>query len=169
MELSSEIFQEWDTSNNTWLNQNKVTYFYDEFGQLVTKIWYNSFNAVTMEWIVTRKVEQTFDSEGNQTMYANYEWSTDISDWKRTGLYESVTNEAGDIIKQTNIQWNTQLNKEIIYYFEEKVYNENGKLTSKVFIQSDVYWDGIQYSVMSWGDKEEIVYDELSRVVTSTE
>ena len=169
MEISEQVYQEWNFSNNTWLNQNKTTYVYDVWGQVVTQIWYNSYNTETMEWNATRKVEQTFDSEGNQTMYSNYEWNTDISDWKRTSLYENVTNEAGDVIKQTNIQWNSQLNKEIIYHFMEKAYNDNGMLISRVNIETEVYWDGTQNLVMAWGDKVEHVYDELNRVITATE
>jgi hypothetical protein len=167
--LSEQVFQWWNFESGTWVNNNRMTFVYDDFGQEIIRTWYNSYNSETMEWIISRKAEQSFDSEGNQTVYATFDWDATQSTWKRTALYENVTNEAGEVIRQTNIQWNAQLNKEIIYYYMAKEYNSNGKLVLKELIETEVYWDGSQYSVMAYGEKVVLVYDELSRLITATD
>jgi len=168
-EISEQVFQIWDFTNGTWQNKNKTTFVYDGAGNVITQIWYNSYNYATMEWEISRKAEQTFDSEGNQTMYANYEWDVAKSEWKRTSLNEHLTNETGEVIREANIQWNAQLNKEIIYYYMVKEYNSNGKLVLMESIETEVYWDGSQYSVMADGEKVVLVYDEINRLVSATD
>lgn len=150
---------EWDLGLETWYHNNKNEMSYNEQGLITERIQYVQYNEATQEWTPKVKFVYGYDHMGDNSMTADYSWIPEISDWRLNTLSEHLVDEQGRTLKEIYIYWNNDLNREVISNHQEYAYNENGQLTLVISISSNIYYDGENYHLNSYGYKYVYAYD----------
>ncbi|MEA4982462.1 MAG: T9SS type A sorting domain-containing protein [Paludibacter sp.] len=165
-EVTERINQKWDFSSEKWLNINKNAFVYDSAGNMITELYYESYISESQTWVAARKFEYVYNSKGDQISYAHYNWIASTNSWRLGTKTEYEENDKGEVILDSYTSWNDFLNKEVINYKQQKVYDNNGNLVLELSINSNVYYDGTQYYITVYGDKQEYIYDVNNRLTS---
>jgi hypothetical protein len=165
-ELSERSYQKWEFSNDTWTNISRYTYEYDTAGNITSEYWYENYIPETETWIPSRKFEYVFNGKGDQVSYAYYVWIPITESWRLGSKNEYEEDDNGEVILESQTSWNESLNKEVINYKYQKVYDSNGNLTMEINISSNTYFDGTQFYVTVYGEKQEYVYDANNKLTS---
>ncbi|MDD2286665.1 MAG: T9SS type A sorting domain-containing protein [Paludibacter sp.] len=168
-ELIQQIKQEWDFDGQTWKNVTKEEYAYDESGNLIRQIWYDSYNPETMVWNAQYKTELGYNADGSEALRAYYVWSIALQDWRLTNKYENYYDEYGKPVLEASTQWNDNLQREIINYKNEKVYDNQRNLIVESHIYSNVVLVGSQYYLQTGGEKVENNFNSSGQLLSSIE
>ncbi|MEA4936440.1 MAG: T9SS type A sorting domain-containing protein [Paludibacter sp.] len=164
--VTEKLTQSWDFTAESWKNAGKYTYAYDIKGNILVETWYENYIPETQTWVALRKFEYTYDEEDNQVSYAFYNWMSDTNSWRLGTKNEYDENENGEVILDAYTSWNDFLNKEVIDHKKQKVYDNHGNLVMELTINSNVYFDGTQYYLTVYGDKQEYVFDANNRLTS---
>lgn len=165
-EVTERISQKWDFSGEKWLNINKNAFVYDGAGNIISELYYESYIPESQTWVASRKFEYVYNSKGEQTSYAYYNWINETNSWRLGTKTEYEENEKGEVILDSYTSWNDFLKKEVINFKEQKVYDNNENLVMELNINSNVYFDGTQYYLSVNGDKQEYIYDANNRLTS---
>ena len=83
------------------------------------------------------KTERVYDANGNQTLYANYNWISDKNDWVGSSKYESTYDTNGNKTSIVSYFWLLDISEWSVPSKTEYTYDANGNKTLEV----DSYWD----------------------------
>jgi len=95
--MTSAIISEWNTSNNTWVNSDKITFTYDANNNQLSEldqIW----DTGSQTWKNSYKYSNTY-TQNRLTMQLNQEWITNA--WKNDDRYTYTYDSNGNQITQT--------------------------------------------------------------------
>lgn len=166
LELIAQVQQGWDSDGLVWKNRNRIEYRYNDAGQTIEQIWYDSYDPQTLQWTPNRKIEMAVNWNGTEALHANYEWDLLKRQWKLMYKYENYMDAYGEVVLESNIKWNDILNKEIIHYRSEKTFDEHRNLTMESVIQNTTYWEGMEYKIHYDGHKTINIFDTIGRLFT---
>jgi hypothetical protein len=75
VQLSSELFEQWDSLSQSWVKQSRDTYDYDMRGNLITRLMevWDTTNSV---FVNENRARYEYDAQGNSTDGINEQWKT---------------------------------------------------------------------------------------------
>ncbi len=97
----------WDNNSSQWNHVRKTENTYDAGENLIRSIVsYN--NLETGTWNAYEKQEYAYNTDGLQTLYAEYSWDPVASQWKGESKHEASYDSKGHIMGYTWYEWNIQ-------------------------------------------------------------
>ncbi len=148
--LISKITQQWDSTQNKWINSKKIEYRYDSItGNLLEFIEYGWLNI----WTPSSRILYAYDSVGNNTSvtYQNYDF---FFGWKNDSRWTHVYNAAGKVTESINQEWNNSNSDWENRYKYTYSYDPNSGKKTEVFYFT---WNNGGWGIVKW--RELFSYD----------
>ena len=167
--IVTSLYQDWDNSNNEWINNRKESVKYDSEGRQIyieSYYWDTKYDYTTGDyvhfWNGDEKAEYAFGDNGHQIMEATYYWDSYDTLWVGSNKYESDYDDNGREILYGSYYWDYSNHE---WYGSRKTvsaYDSNGYETLYI----DYNWD---YELKDWvaDSKSEYEYDEYGNQVMS--
>ena len=180
----------WDKGTNAWIGNKKMVAQYDNNDIIIIdvqiyswnreiSIWelsgktipkYNSENRPTevvtyylkgTEWVFEAKEEYMYDVNGNETMFAEYDWDSDANMWvgssnKEEHQYDANNNE----IMHISYHWDSNSNDWVESYKYEYQYNTN----NNIIVDIEYEWNSDSNDWVE-NNKGELQYDDYGNLV----
>ncbi len=122
-----------------WKITARTENIYDDHGSRVfTNVYALDFNADTLKVTSKTKYDISYDANGNQTSYAEFQWNFYLNTWQ--GLYsktERTYDDSSRIISDVRYFWDNEKEDWVGDRKRETSYDENGNKTSDALI----YWN----------------------------
>jgi len=112
----------------------KILYSYDDQGNELLSVNY-SWDALTENWIPSRKQEYAYNDEGSRTLYSMYDWVEDV--WVADRRYLYTYNIEGLMILEEFQYWQPTIEDWGNYQKTENNYDEDGHLLE----ETQFYWN----------------------------
>jgi hypothetical protein len=77
--IDSAISEVWDTLTSQWVEDSKVIFTYDEYGNTI--FFRFRWETISSQWISMTKDEETYDSYGNEILWIEYIWDQTNNQW----------------------------------------------------------------------------------------
>ncbi|WP_340112554.1 hypothetical protein [Maribellus mangrovi] len=133
---TATIYYGFDTE--VWKIIAKSENIYDDHGSLIfSKVYNLHVYADTLRTISKTKYEITYDSVGNQTSYAEFDWDFNSNSWYGIYKTEKLYDSSNRIISVAGYSWDYEKEDWKGGTKKETSYDKNGNETSKTYI----YWN----------------------------
>lgn len=151
-----EVNYHWDMPGNKWELYDKTRYGFNAGGKVILATTYEWDSSLPVPaWVLSGKVENTYDISGNLTSMSAYAWDKQSSQW--VGLMKIETGYNGnDPISVIMYHWDKTVNPTTGWvYFSKTEQTGSGTLPENVkFVEMTGYlWD-----VNKWITKDKDFY-----------
>ena len=172
--LTLWIFSECMIINN-WYGRYKKEYTYDANNKLATQLDYLTI-VTDNNFILTNKIEYTYDSIGNLIMSSSTAWDNTNNIWTMwySGIgYNAFAQQTEytydsnmNLIKTIEYKWDNGINNYKFNLKKEWTYDNNGNKTMEVQYE----WNnGINNWVGGYNEKREWTYDSNNKITMKAE
>lgn len=134
--LTTQTYQNWDTSNSVWVNSESYNYTYNGNNKLTVEIdkeWNTNTNLFENKY----KTEYSYNTNGKVEGIFSYEWAT--GQWVLDSKFEINYDSNNRLSNGLGYTWNGAA-----YELEERTvisYNANNTISQSVFEE----WDGANW------------------------
>ncbi|MBN1820375.1 MAG: hypothetical protein JW833_06650, partial [Prolixibacteraceae bacterium] len=122
--LDSALYGDWDNDLQLIIYWDKYLMTYNSMGLITAMLNYelDEFG----NWIGYSKDEYAYDANGNQTLYTEFDWDSDLNDWLGDEKMENTFDESGNILVSINYYTHWETGVWVPESKQENQYNNSG-------------------------------------------
>jgi hypothetical protein len=186
-DISAKIMFNWSVNQNSWINNSKSDYTFDEHGRTVSNQislyqndqWVNSskiittytdslyvtlmysFNTLLNDWEINYKLTGILDSQNNILSVESYNYFAPDDLWQLSTKYEYTYDNGGNKTSEIAANWNA-ISSEFEYIYKN-VYGYDAN--KNMILSSNFLWDTIKGD---WSEdrRTEVIKDIYGNTIT---
>ncbi len=145
------IYFNWNSYQETWTNDRKTDYIYDNNDNLLERATYDWKQD---QWVGNIKFVHVYNSNGDEILQTNYNWDVVNNVWIKTSKYEHYYNSQGLKYRSIGYTSNSGTGNLKLLYKDSISFNNLNLVTSRYFY----YWND---SSLNWDnyDRDIFTYD----------
>jgi len=98
---TGEIYQFYDNINDVWDNESRITYAYDDDGNVLINTIYNWIDSIST-WVNSSQIQNAYDSNYNLIQSALFSWNNSTLQWDSLGKFVYAYDSSNNQILETD-------------------------------------------------------------------